>query len=141
MGKAYSLDFRKKVVKAYQSGLTQEEVAERYDICRKTLCSWLARLRGGILAPKPRGKGEPYKIDAAKAARLIKETPEMTLQEMADRLGVTAQAVWHHWTRSGITRKKKDALPRAGREGKGGVRGKDQGRPPVQDNLRRRKRH
>ena len=107
MGKPYSLDLRERAVKAHRPGLTQETVAEHFGISRRTLCGWLARMCGGGLAPKPRSKGTPYKIDAAKASRLIGERPGMTLQEMADRLGVTAQAVWHHWRRSNVTRKKK----------------------------------
>jgi transposase len=136
MGKHDSLDLRKAAIASHESGRTQEEVAEEFGICRKTLCNWLGRRREGRLAPTPRRKGTPYKINAGKAARLIAKVPDMTLKELAGKLGACASGVCRHFARHGITRKKKDALPRARRGGKGGLRGKNQGHPRAQGCLR-----
>lgn len=51
--KSYSLDLRKRVVEAVQSGKSRREVVETFSVSLTTLKRWLVLDARGDLAPKP----------------------------------------------------------------------------------------
>ena len=88
--KTYSLDLRQRVLAAYDRGkLTQEEVAERFEVSRRWLCTLLRRRReGGSVAALPHGGGRRPKFagQGQEALRaFVVADPDTTLQELLDR--------------------------------------------------------
>ena len=87
MGRAWSLDLRRRAVDAYENGEgTLKEVAERFCIGRTTLCDLLRRQRTtNSLAPSPVRGHPPRRVDEA-GRELIKEIvmakPDGTLAEL-----------------------------------------------------------
>jgi transposase len=87
---AYPMEFRKAVAAAYDACGSSIEVAEQFH-CSE---AWVRRLiqrrrEDGTLAPRPLKPPDNRKLkekEFAELARLIEEFPDMTLQELADRL-------------------------------------------------------
>jgi transposase len=87
---AYPLEFRKAVAAAY------DECGSSIDVAAQFHCSesWVRRLiqrrrEDGSLLPRPPKRPDLRKLkekDMAELARLIDESPDMTLQELADAL-------------------------------------------------------
>jgi len=87
---AYPLEFRKAVAAAY------DECGSSIDVAAQFHCSesWVRRLiqrrrEDGSLLPRPPKRPDRRKLkeqDMAELARLIDESPDMTLQELADAL-------------------------------------------------------
>lgn len=77
---------------AYKNGVSQTELAEWYDVRRRTIYSWLVRLEDGPLeqaVSDARRGGRPRKLDAEQQTGL-----EETLQEPPTAAGYDASA----WT-------------------------------------------
>jgi transposase len=116
MGKPYSMDLRERVVVAIDGGLSTGEAANRFVIGKATAGAWV-RLRraSGCVAPPKQGKPKGSVLDAH--ARfifgLIEETPDITLEEIAERLAqeravkVVSTAVWKFLDRHDMTHKKR----------------------------------
>ena len=87
---AYPMEFRKIVAAAYDQCGSSIEVAQQYR-CSE---SWVRRLiqrrrEDGSLAPRPLKPPDNRKLkekELSELARLIEESPDMTLQELAERL-------------------------------------------------------
>jgi transposase len=87
---AYPMEFRRAVAAAYDECGSSIEVAEQFH-CSE---AWVRRLiqrrrEDGTLAPRPVKQPDNRKLkeeELAELARLIEESPDMTLQELADRL-------------------------------------------------------
>jgi transposase len=87
---AYPLEFRKAVAAAY------DECGSSIDVAAQFHCSesWVRRLiqrrrEDGSLLPRPPKRPDRRKLreqELAELARLIDESPDMTLQELADAL-------------------------------------------------------
>lgn len=117
---AYSNDLRQRVVGAYIAGEgSQRQLAQRFKISPTTVLSWIKRFRQtGTVDPAPHAGGAPAKLDTKGLAlleRLIKEQPDATLAELANRLeaqlGVRLHesTVWRYSKRLKQTYKKNDA--------------------------------
>ena len=88
---AYSLDLRKRIVAAVESGLeTKREIAEFYDVHESFIYKLLRQQREqGHLAPLPHGGGASPKLTAADLPilfDLVAQTPDATLAELAQQL-------------------------------------------------------
>ena len=88
MGEPASEDLRRRVVQAYLAGEgTYDEIARRFVVGPASVDRWLNAYRQrGSYAPKPRGGGNPSKIDQEGMLLLIKlveERPDVTLAELA----------------------------------------------------------
>ena len=115
--KAYSMDFRRAVAKAYDECGSSDEVAADFGCS----ASWVRRLvqrrrETGGLEPKPARRpdntrlGEP---DLERLRGLIAATPDLTLAELAAALGGKAgvTTVWRATRRLKLTLKKRACAP------------------------------
>jgi len=97
---AYAMEFREAVARAYDECGSSIEVAEQFN-CSE---SWVRRLiqrrrETGSLAPRPRRLPNNNKLDDADLKRLRKlilQTPDMTLAELAEALDnkVSVPTIW-----------------------------------------------
>lgn len=131
--KSYSIDLRAKVLAAHDRGVRHKDIAEMLDVSE----SWIRRVvqrrrEHGELTPRPRIGRHPVKIDRARLAELVAASPDATLAELRDRLGVgcSISAVWSALRSLGLSYKKRPSTPRsrtaptsrsAGRSGSFGV--------------------
>lgn len=109
----YSMDFRRAVAKAYDRCRSSAEVAEQFD-CSE---SWVRRLiqrrrETGSLAPRPMKLPNNNKLneeDLEQLLSLIRQTPDMTLAELAAALDhkVSVPTIWRATKSLGLSLKKK----------------------------------
>lgn len=119
MGKPYSMDLRERVVLAIEGGLSTGEAAKRFVIGKATAGAW-ARLKrsSGSVAPPKQGKPKGSVLDAHAdfIFGLIAGAPDITLEEMAERLAsergvkVVSTAVWKFLDRHDMTHKKRPLM-------------------------------
>ena len=101
---------------AISEGLSTRKAAKRFGIGISTAGEWFRRYRdnGETTAHK---QGQPFgsKLDKHEAfvLGLVEETPDISLAEIAERLGLERQVsacpatVWHFFNKRGITFKKR----------------------------------
>ena len=116
MGKPYGMDLRERVVGAIEGGLSTGEAASRFLVGKATAGAW-ARLKrsSGSVAPPKQGKPKGSVLDAHAdfIFALIEEVPDITLEEIAERLAqeravrVVSTAVWKFLDRHAMTHKKR----------------------------------
>lgn len=121
MAKALSEDLRFRVVCAVDDGLSRRAAAGRFGVGVSSAIRWVAQhRRAGHVSPgKPGGNQRSHRIDAHKdvVTDLLEEQPDVTLAEIADRLGETvgyrpAVSVVHRFCqRHNITLKKSRRTP------------------------------
>lgn len=117
MARAYSLDLRKRVVKAIEAGLSTREAARRFSIGISTSGAWYRSWRSsGSLEPGRQGKPKLSKLDAHETfilALVDTDDRDITLAEIAEHLeaerGVKAGVATVHefFAKRGITYKKR----------------------------------
>ena len=108
----YSMDLRKRVARAWDSGLDAEAVATKYEVSRAWVHRLLQRRREtGSLAPRRQTKFRgrtltPHQED--RLADLITARPDATLAELRDALPTSAalSTIWRAIDRRGLTVKK-----------------------------------
>lgn len=120
MGKPYSLDLRERVVAALEGGMSTAQAAARFSIGKATAGAWgrLKRTQGDV-RPAKQGKPKGSVLDAHEAFILgvLREKPDTTLEEMAERLAaergvrVVWTAVWKFLDRRDQTHKKRRRTP------------------------------
>ncbi len=89
--KAYSLDFRQKIVETYfNEPISQRKLAKRFRVSLSFVEKLLKQLReSGDLAPKPHGGGQTPKLNAqqlALVATLVDDQNDATLAELCEQL-------------------------------------------------------
>jgi transposase len=93
MAKAYSLDIRNRVIKKHEEGKKVSEITNELSIKKSFVYNMLALYKAtGSVEPKPHTGGKKPTIDEdmlLKIEALVLETPDMTLQEIKDALGLT----------------------------------------------------
>jgi len=108
---AYSLDLRKRVLRAWDAGMDAESVAAKYEVSR----AWVHRLvqrrrETGSIAPRPQTKfrGRVLAGQETRLAALIAARPDATLAELREALATTAalSTLWREIGRLGFTVKK-----------------------------------
>jgi transposase len=109
---AYSLDLRRRVLRAWDSGLDAESVAAKYEVSR----AWVHRLvqrrrETGAITPRPQTKFRSRVLSDQQEARLvalITARPDATLVELREALPTTAalSTLWRTIDRVGLTVKK-----------------------------------
>jgi transposase len=112
--KTLSVDLRERIVAAYDRGdSTRAQIAARYDVSEGMVKKLLQqRRRTGDIAPRHRFSGAKPKITPTHQQRLrqlVREDPDMTLEELRDALGVacTPQAVHYVLQKIGLPLKKR----------------------------------
>jgi transposase len=122
MAKPYSLDLRRRVVKAVEGGLSRRRAAALYEVAISTVVHWVRRWRAeGSVAAKPMGGDHSSRLkreDRAWLLRRIEEAPDLTLEELRAELkgrGVSVGygTVWRFFAAEGISFKKNRARRRA----------------------------
>jgi transposase len=119
MGKPYSMDLRERVMAAIEGGMSTHQAAARFSIGIATAGAW-ARLKRakGEVTPARQGKPKGSVLDAHAGFifGLIKEIPDITLEEIAERLAgerglkVVSTAVWKFLDRHDMTHKKRPPM-------------------------------
>ena len=115
---AYSLDLRKRVLRAWDAGLDAESVAAKYEVSR----AWVHRLvqrrrETGSIAPRQQTKFR-HRVLAGqdeRLAALIAAQPDATLAELRDALPTTAalSTLWRAIAQLRFTVKKNRTRRRA----------------------------
>ena len=123
MAKGYSKDLRERAVAMVEEGESRREVARLLNLAPSTAVRWLDRWNStGSVAAKP-GTGHsrsPLKTHAKWLLDLVAREPDLTLEEIRDRLrrekklGVATSSIWRFYDRHKITFKKSPARGRAG---------------------------
>jgi transposase len=107
----YSLDLRKRVLRAWDSGMDVYSVASKYEVSR----AWVHRLvqrrrETGSIAPRQQTKfrGRVLAGQEARLVTLLNARPEATLSEIQAALPTTAalSTLWREIDRLGFTLKK-----------------------------------
>jgi transposase len=107
---AYSIDLRKRVVNFVRNKQgTQLAAANLFKISLWCVKQWLKRPE--LKASKP-GPTAPTKLSTQKLEQALDQTPDATLAEHAQKLGVSLTTVFYACKRNKITRKKNHTLPR-----------------------------
>ena len=116
---AYSLDLRKRVLRAWDSGLKADVVAATFDVSR----AWVHRLvqrrrETGSIEPRKQTKFRRRALSTAEEARLIfliTVQPDATLAELQQALPTRAalSTLWRTIDRLGLTVKKNGSRRRA----------------------------
>jgi transposase len=119
MGKPYSMDLRERVMAAIEGGMSTHQAAARFSIGIATAGAW-ARLKRakGEVTPARQGKPKGSVLDphADFIFDLIRSTPDVTLEEIAERLAeergvrVVSTAVWKFLDRHDMTHKKRPLM-------------------------------
>jgi transposase len=109
--RAYSIDLRERVIEAVNKGIWQlKEIAKLFNINVKTIYKWRKKLETtGTLAPKTGfEQGHSHKItNLNEFKNFIKENPDLTLKEMAQKWGdVSSASIGRALKKINFTRKK-----------------------------------
>jgi transposase len=120
MGKPYSQDLRRAVLRAIKDGCTREEVAEAYDVSLSSVGRFLRRWRvTGSVSPAKFGGYKPYTLEGheQQIKQWIAEQPDITLAELRTRLtkkkiSIGKSSIARFLDHLGLTFKKKFARSR-----------------------------
>ncbi len=109
-----STDLRERIVTAYDRGDgTRQQIAERYNVSLGMVKKLLQqRRKTGDIASRHRFSGAKPKITAKherRLKRLVRDHPDMTLEELRDAIAVpcTPQAIHYALGRMGLSLKKR----------------------------------
>jgi transposase len=115
----YSMDLRKRVLRAWDAGMDAESVAARFEVSR----AWVHRLvqrrrETGSIAPRKQTKFRSRALASDQEARLgalITARPDATLVELRQALPTSAglSTLWRAIDRLGLTVKKNRTRRRA----------------------------
>ena len=120
MARAYGTDLRRRVVNAIKGGLSTRAAARNFSVGISTAGSWHRTWckTGSYEAQRQGGRdGSILDVHEAFILGLIEEDADITLAEMADRLGkehdlhVDPSTIWHFLKRRGMTYKKRRRTP------------------------------
>jgi len=106
----YSVDLRKRVVRAVRAGMARTKASEMYSVCRKTIYSWLVlEERTGSLEPQTGfQKGHSHGItDLDTFRKYIDAHPDYTQGEIAEYFSVGKSTVGRMLKKIGYSRKKR----------------------------------
>ena len=114
----YSMDLRKRVVRAWDAGLDAESVAAKYEVSRAWVHRLLQRRREtGSIAPRKQTKFRRRLLadQEARLAALIAARPDATLAELREALPTSAalSTLWVAIDRLQLTVKKNRTRRRA----------------------------
>lgn len=117
--KTTSLDLRRRIVETYDEGnWTQAEVAKRFRVSLGMVKKLLMQRRQtGDIEARHRNSGRTARLLPERGAalkRLVAKEPDLTLEEIKERLGLEYTTAAIHWAlgQLGVTRKKRHSLPK-----------------------------
>ena len=115
MAKALSMDLRERVIAAVDEGMSRRQAAGRFGVSASSAIRWCQLQRDtGDARSAPQGGDRRSKRIEAEAARilsLVKETPDITLEEVKADLAeqglvFSISAIWRFLDRRNLTFKK-----------------------------------
>jgi transposase len=116
----YPGELRVRVIRCVEGGASRREAADQFDVSVSSAIRWMQRFRhDGTSEPMPRGGStSPLEKYAERILALIREQPDLTLDEMVlalqkRRTSASRSALSRFFSRHGITVKKKPASDRA----------------------------
>ena len=120
MPKAYSGDFRVRVLEEVVGGASRRETAERFGISPSVVVIWAQRFEetGSVAAKPSGGSTSPLEEHAKFLLDLIAKQPDLTLDEIVAamkkrRIPGSRTAVWRFYDRRNISFKKNSIRLRA----------------------------
>lgn len=120
--KAYSIDFRRKIIKAHEDeSISQRQLAKRFGVAKSFIQKLLKQYREtDSVAPKTRTQQTPPKLTAAHLAelrQLVEEQNDATLEELRAQLAAKIDLVVSRSTidralrKLDLTLKKRRSMP------------------------------
>ena len=115
MAKALSLDLRERVIAAVDEGMSRRQAAGRFGVSASSAIRWCQLQRdSGDARPAQQGgdrRSKRIEAEAARILRLVKETPDITLEEVKADLAeqglvFSISAIWRFLDRRNLTFKK-----------------------------------
>jgi len=115
MAKALSMDLRERVIAAVDEGVSRRQAAERFGVSASSAIRWCQLQRdSGDARPAQQGgdrRSKRIEAEAARILRLVKETPDITLEEVKADLAeqglvFSISAIWRFLDRRNLTFKK-----------------------------------
>lgn len=114
MANCRSLDLRKRVTDYVLAGNQITAASVLFRVGRKTIYRWLHLLKtNGNLNPKQPSSRSGYKINHKSITEHFIETPDATLQEVADTFSTRVSAIWYICQKQKITRKKRSHVTKS----------------------------
>lgn len=114
MAAPYSDDLRDRVLAAYDRGMPTKQIAEIFQVSP----AWARRVKQlrretGRVRPLPLGGKRGRKIDRDRLAQLVAAQPDVTLEELRRRLGITCalSSIWKALDQLGLSFKKSRSTP------------------------------
>ncbi len=103
----YSLDLRDRVIKYIKSGKSQKEAAKVFCLNLSTVNRWYLRYsREGNCLPRRR-LGAKSKIDKGELIRYVDANPDMKLQDLSKKFGISICGIYYWLKKLGFSYKKK----------------------------------
>ena len=116
MPRSYSVDLRKRVIEAVETGASRHAAAEEFGISASSAIKWLQRWNeSGSCTPRPRGGSvSPLDRHRERILALVAAQPDLSLDEIVTqlrkrRIGTTDSSLSRFFQRHGITFKKKES--------------------------------
>jgi len=116
MPKSYSCDLRKRTIDMVEAGASRHEAAEHFGVSPSSVVKWMQRWNEcRSAAPKARGGSvSPLEKQAERVVAVIREQPDLTLEETAAklrrrRIRTSRSSLSRFFHRHDITFKKKPA--------------------------------
>ena len=101
---SFSIDLRLKVIDFIKSGGKKNEASKIFGVHRNTIYNWLKTSENKSL--RKTGPKKPYKTNRDLLSKSLSKSPDKTISELAEILGVSRNAVWYNLKIMKITRKK-----------------------------------
>jgi transposase len=109
--KPYSMDLRLRVLQDCDAGLPTKAVADKYKVSDSFVrkLKRRRRLTGSAAPAAPRPPAPGWAADADRIRAAVAEQPDLTLEELRDRLGLaySLTTLWRATRALGLTLKKK----------------------------------
>jgi transposase len=120
MVRSYSADLRERVIGAIKSGVSARSAARAFSVSPSSAVKWGQRWRttGQVIASAVRGHRRSPLVDHADwLLALIAEQPDLTLEEILERIGergvsTSVTSLWRFFDGRGISFKKKPSRQR-----------------------------
>ena len=107
MGKAYSIDLRKRVIEYIEEGNNYISASNRYKISRETVRKWYIRYRTeGHYNEKPR-KGKKSRIIRSEFENYVKTHSGATLAQIGSHFKMTGRSVHYYMQKFSFAYKKR----------------------------------
>ena len=127
MPRPYSADMRQRVIGRVEDGTSRRDAAEHFEVSAATAIRWMQRYEetGSWQAKPTGGSVSPLEAHGSVLLRIVKETPDITLDEMVvaiheRKIAGSRTAIWRFFARRGLTFKKNLARRRTRATRRGG---------------------